>query len=152
MTTLPTYCSSAIAASIAHDRGRLDEWIEAEESYAAEGLVADATALIEARFSWRGQPAGLTHSPPEVQVLGLPRSGIELSEAAQLLRAAEATVVLALRLWRERAPSGGKVVVAEELPDWSRRYQVAAPEGWDVVDALLAPMTAAPVPSGYAVA
>jgi hypothetical protein len=137
---------------IAHDRGRLDEWLEADACYAAEGLVADATALIEARYTWRGEPAGLTHSPAEVQPLGLPRSGIELSEEAQLLRAAEACVLVALRLWRERAPSGGRVVVSEELPDRSRRYQVAAPESWDVVDALLAPMTAAPVPSGYAAA
>jgi hypothetical protein len=159
-----SYCSPGAASLYVDAIGALDEWFEVVEARAEDGLLVAATRMLEARYPWVALPLSAS------QGLGLPRANalilttspstpcLELEDGriltgeAQVALAAEAAARLALMLWRQRTPADGAIVTSESLGSWAVRYGRAEPEGFEVVDAILAPMWAPRVPAGYAVA
>lgn len=105
-----------------HDEhGTLHAWTTFQTQGATEGALIDATAMLDARYAWRGGVLEPT------QGLGLPRAafvdndGREWTVERQMERAVMATSLLALRNLQEPV-AGASNVQSESLPDYSVTY------------------------------
>ena len=132
------YASQAHVSAYHARRGTVEDWACVEGDNAAEGMIIEATRLIERSYGW------LSGIATETQGLGLPRlvirraDGRTISAAAQVAMAADATSVLALRLYQDRQLSG-RPVKSEALLDYSVTYEDADEvPTYPEVDAILA--------------
>ena len=139
-----SYASAGHAGGYHASRGTVEAWLKVIEAGAVDSLLVEATRRIEGRYAWRGTAKTTT------QGLGLPRDGLTLDGTAQARarrrRDSPPRPDALARAAAGRRPRRGQRAAA----GFSVRYQLTGPEGWDTIDAMLAPVTAAPVPPGYA--
>ena len=132
-----SYASATYAGGYHASRGNLDGWEEVLEAGAAEGMLIDATRVVEQTYGWLGYIATST------QGLGLPREEIVLRDGrsldgpAQVALAADAVSLLALELWRDRPPADGVRKRSESLPDYSVTYDLESERQYAEADRIL---------------
>ena len=134
-----SYISAADAGTYHVSRGTYTEWDTVVSAGAVEGMLIDATRLIDQSVSWLGTIATTT------QGLGLPRYDITLPDGrvvdaeAQIAIAADATAQLALRLYQDR-PATTLGVKSESLPDYSVVYDLSKIGQYPEIDLILGPI------------
>jgi hypothetical protein len=137
ITGANSYAALVRAGTYHQKRGRGNDWQALMKAGAGEGMLIEATGLLERTYTWQSEIASTT------QGLSLPRLTITFVDgrtcdgAAQVALAAEAVAFLALRLYTDRA--NGQRVVSERLPDVTITY-ADEPHGYDECDWILTPI------------
>lgn len=138
-----SYANASMAADYHAVRGNITQWLAMETAFAVDGMLIDATRLLEQTFVWLGTIATTT------QGLGLPRLTLTMKDgrafngAAQVAIAADAVSELSLKLYSHRIPADGRIVKSLTLPDASWTYDTSKVGEYQEVDRILAPLIAA---------